>query len=93
MKSVLLLFIINHLCFFIAAEFFTGTLSKPSDNSFLSVIGLIYAFVGFPLQLLIELLLLIGFCYQLFNVGKYQASAPLWLAFFASIMLMFNFFE
>lgn len=90
MKTVLALFIINHLCFYIFAEYFNGTMSKISGNTYLSVMGLGYAFIGFPLQLLIELLLIIGFSYQIFNVGKYQASMPLWLAFFASIALVIS---
>lgn len=90
MKTVLVLFVINHLCFYMFTELFNGTMSEASGNNYASMMGLVYVFIGFPLQLLIELLLIIGFGYQIFEVRKYQANAALWLAFFASIALVIN---
>lgn len=90
MKTVLVLFVINHLCFYMFTEFFNGTMSEASGNSYGTMVGLAYVFIGFPVQLLIELLLIIGFGYQIFKVRKYQANGALWLAFVVSIALVIN---
>ena len=90
MRFVLVALTLNHFIYLYFEHFIDGVMSKPSEADQAPWYGMVYSLLVFPVQLFLELVLIVALLYQTLVVRRWKGSIWYWSPFLLTLLLILD---
>ena len=90
MRFVLVALTLNHFIYLYFEHFIDGVMSNPSEAGQAPGYGMVYSLLVFPVQLFLELVLIVALLYQTLVVRRWKGSILYWSPFLLTLLLILD---